>query len=320
MRITLARIRLRDLLALFSICLCVTGCNKTKNLYFVPIGDAPTSEIEALITHYREKVGIEIHVLPQIGPRPSDLEPQRQQLIAENVIQTMLKMYPNYANDGASVLIGITGQDIYPLGASWRFCFGRRIPESRSAIVSTARMNLEYPGEPLAEATLEKRLRKTVTKDIGILYYGMSPSNNPQSVLYSGILGIQELDRVTEEFAPNAQSTPNIPLFVLVGVLASIISGAAIRLLAHSGGSNPAYELVVESTVSPPGATEEQRYVAAWRDRKRRFYVVRVVQLSFFALLFALWFVTRRHPYLAPQPVLFGLRLGLLPLWLLVCG
>ncbi len=101
--------------------------------------------------------------------------------------------------------LGITGQDIYPLGENWRFCFGWRIVESRAAIVSSARMNLEYPGEPPAEATLEKRLRKTVTKDIGILYYGMSSNNNPRSALFSGILGIQELDRVTEDFSPNAQ-------------------------------------------------------------------------------------------------------------------
>jgi predicted Zn-dependent protease len=301
----LAKIRLRDLLVFLSICICLTGCNKAKNLYFVPIGDAPTSEIEALVTHYREEFGIEIRVLPKIAPSASDLDPKRQQLVAENVLQTMLRMYPDYANDGSSVLIGITGQDIYPLGASWRFCFGWRIPASRSAIVSTARMNLEYPGEPLAEATLEKRLRKTLTKDIGILYYGMSPNNNPQSVLYSGILGIQELDRVTEEFAPNAQTTPNIPLFVLAGILASIISGAAIRLLAHFGGTNLTYEHVDESTVSPPNGMEE-RYAAAWRDRKRRFFVFRVVQLSLFALVLALWVVTRKHPYVAPRPVLFG--------------
>jgi predicted Zn-dependent protease len=304
-QITLARIRLRDLLVFLAICLCLTGCSNRKNLYFVPIGDAPASEIDALVTYYHQKFGIEIHVLPQIAPRPNDLDPQREQLIAENVIQTMLRMYPKYANDRTSILIGITGEDIYPLGAGWRFCFGWRIPESRSAIVSTARMNLEYPGEPSTEATLEKRLRKTVTKDIGILYYGMSPNNNPQSVLYSGILGIQELDRVTEEFAPNAQTTPNIPLFVLAGVLASIISGAAIRLLARFAGSNPAYEHVEESAASPADGTE-QRYAAAWRDRKRRFIVFRVVQLSLFALVLALWLVTRKHPYVAPRPVLLG--------------
>jgi hypothetical protein len=43
-------------------------------------------------------------------------------------------------------------------------------------VASTARMNLEYPEEPQGEASLQKRLRKVVTKDIGILYYGKQPS------------------------------------------------------------------------------------------------------------------------------------------------
>jgi hypothetical protein len=39
-----------------------------------------------------------------------------------------------------------------------------------------------------------------VKKDIGILYYGLSQSHNPKSVLYNGILGIQELDAVGDDF------------------------------------------------------------------------------------------------------------------------
>ncbi len=197
------RIRSGDLLVFLSICLCISGCKQqpvAKNLYLVPIGDAPTAEINILIAHYHEKFAIEARVLPPIAPSANDVDQNRQQLIAESVIQTMLRSYRDYATDGSSVLIGITRQDMYPRGADWRFCFGWRISNARAAVVSTARMNLDYPGEPLTEATLEQRLRKTVTKDIAILYYGMSPNDNPQSVLYSGILGIQELDHVKEEF------------------------------------------------------------------------------------------------------------------------
>jgi len=39
-----------------------------------------------------------------------------------------------------------------------------------------------------------------VTKDIGILYYGLPQSSNPNSVLYNRILGIEELDAVGEQF------------------------------------------------------------------------------------------------------------------------
>jgi hypothetical protein len=44
------------------------------------------------------------------------------------------------------------------------------------------------------------RLRKIVTKDIGILYYGLPQSQSPKSVLYSQIMGIEELDAVGEDF------------------------------------------------------------------------------------------------------------------------
>jgi hypothetical protein len=61
-------------------------------------------------------------------------------------------------------------------------------------------MDLHYPGEPVSEAILGMRLRKVVTKDIGIMYFGKTPNSNPRSVLYDGILGIEELDHATEDF------------------------------------------------------------------------------------------------------------------------
>jgi predicted Zn-dependent protease len=88
------------------------------------------------------------------------------------------------------------------LQRDWQFCFGWRSPDIRIAVVSSARMNLFYPGEVMPSASLTNRLRKMVTKDIGMMYYHLEPSSNPRSVLYNGILGIQELDQLTEEFQP----------------------------------------------------------------------------------------------------------------------
>ena len=98
------------------------------------------------------------------------------------------------------MLIGITSDDIYPQSQGWQFCFGWRVEEQRAAVASTARMSLRYPGEPSGGTTLRERLRKVVTKDVGLLYYRKEASENPRSVLYSGIMGIQELDRVSEDF------------------------------------------------------------------------------------------------------------------------
>jgi predicted Zn-dependent protease len=171
-----------------------------RTVYFVPIGQAPLAEIEQLVGYYRERFGIDIKVLPALGLTPNDIDASRQQLIAENLVTSMLRAHPEYAGNSSAILIGITAHDIYPRQFGWRFVFGWRDGQRNAAVASTARMNLHYYGEPAEEATMIKRLRKTITKDLGILLFERSPSNNPKSVLYDGIGGIQELDEVGDDF------------------------------------------------------------------------------------------------------------------------
>jgi predicted Zn-dependent protease len=191
---------LRKFPLILLILLLVSGCKKSPKIYFVPIGEVPLEEVNDLVSHYRDKFGIQAEVLPAIKPGLRDFDHDRNQLIAENLIQTMLSAYSDYRTNNGDVLIGITGEDIYPQSQGWQFCFGWRVGEQRAAIASTARMNLRYLGEPSDGTSLRERLRKVVTKDVGLLYYQKAASENPRSVLYSGIMGIQELDLVSEDF------------------------------------------------------------------------------------------------------------------------
>jgi len=171
-----------------------------RNVYLVPIGDAPEDEINALVGHYQEKFGMAIKVLPRMKLDDSDYDTSRGQVIAENLLQSMGRAYPEYTNNWATVLIGITGQDMYPLGEPWQFCFGWRATNGRSAVISTARLALHFPDEIPEQASLTQRLRKVVTKDIGLLYFWKPSSHNPKSVLYDGMTGVQDLDVATENF------------------------------------------------------------------------------------------------------------------------
>jgi len=166
----------------------------------VPIGSAPIGEINALVDYYHDKFKVDVTVLPPMQLDATDVDTERKQLVAESVVESMRQTYPEYAVKSSVVMIGITGQDMYLRSEDWAFCFGWRDADNHAAVVSTARMDLHYRGEPKGEATLRQRLRKMVTKDIGILYYGKSPNDDPKSVLYGGILGIQELDQVGEDF------------------------------------------------------------------------------------------------------------------------
>jgi hypothetical protein len=71
-------------------------------------------------------------------------------------------------------------------------------PGGKYAVVSNARMNLGGP--MISEERVKSRLRKMVTKNIGILYYRLPQSNDLRSVLYKNVGGISELDYMGEEF------------------------------------------------------------------------------------------------------------------------
>ncbi|HYL92751.1 MAG TPA: hypothetical protein VEW69_06295 [Alphaproteobacteria bacterium] len=191
---------LRNLLAILLFALALSGCKKSGKIYLVPIGNVSMDEVNDLASHYRQKFKVTVDVLPPSKVDETVIDAERQQLIAENLLQSMLRAYSDYRLNSSDVLIGITGQDIYPRSTNWQFCFGWRNADAHAAVVSTARMNLHYLGEPQDEATMRQRLRKVVTKDIGMLFYGKSANDNPKSVLYNGIMGIQELDQVSEDF------------------------------------------------------------------------------------------------------------------------
>ena len=94
-------------------------------------------------------------------------------------------------------MIGLTNVDMFIRKRTWQFTFSWR-EEGRFAVVSNARMNLR-PSSVTPEK-LHSRLRKMVTKNIGIMYFDLQESDDPKSVLYGGIAGLEELDNMGEEF------------------------------------------------------------------------------------------------------------------------
>jgi predicted Zn-dependent protease len=168
-------------------------------LYFVPLGDFPAGNVEDLVSYYRDKYGLTIETLPSVPLPPAATNPEREQLIAEVAVENMRQANPKLSNDPQAILIGLTTQDMYISQYDWRFSFSWR-EQQKFAVVSAGRMNLPLSRRPVSEDQIQMRLRKMVTKNIGVLYYRLPQSDNPKSVLYRNVGGIQELDYMGEEF------------------------------------------------------------------------------------------------------------------------
>ena len=169
-------------------------------VYFVPIGNLAFVDIPYLVSYYQQRFGLTITPLPAVAPGRT-FNPRRRQFQAEGLIRSIETGYPAIANDGRSILIGITEGDLYTAGENWRFALGLR-GQDRLAVVSSARMDLVHfvSRTPMDTAVLHRRLIKMISRDIGFLYYGLPFSRNPRSVVRSSIMGVDELDELGEDF------------------------------------------------------------------------------------------------------------------------
>ena len=168
-------------------------------LYLAPLGEFPLEPIQDLAAFYRKKYNVDVEVLSSVPLSPAARNPERGQLIAEQAIEILKQARPELKDNPRAVLIGITEEDMYISKYDWQFSFSYR-DEGKYAVVSSGRMHLPSGRQEVTEELIFTRLRKMVTKNVGILYYRLSQSDDPRSVLYRNVGGIRELDYMGEEF------------------------------------------------------------------------------------------------------------------------
>jgi len=182
----------------------LSGQTEKPELYFVAIGEVPADMIEGLVSHFQKKFGVPSKTLLRLGFDEVTFDRQRSQVVADRLIQAVRFRNVTRARNPQTRVIGITPFDMYmeSMRDQWSFTFSMRSPDNRFAVVSYARMDPVNLGDAPNDALLRSRLRKMVTKNVGIMYFGLPFSDNPKSALYRNILGVDDLDRMTEDFDP----------------------------------------------------------------------------------------------------------------------
>jgi len=166
-------------------------------VYFVPINTFPSDVLERLVAYYLEKYDLNISVLS--APRPEVVSrafnEERGQYVAEEIVRVL--GHATVAFEPDSTLIAFTEKDLYIRAYDWKYAFGYR--SDRLAVVSSARMEDRFMGVWPIDGVQETRLRKMVTKYIGVLHYRLPMSSNCRSPLFSQILGPEDLDSMGED-------------------------------------------------------------------------------------------------------------------------
>ena len=173
-------------------------------LYLVAIGDVPVDMTDRLVSYVQTRFQIPIRALPAFTFDGQMLDRQRSQVVADELIRAVRVQHAAVVKNPRTRVIAITPFDMYMLAMrdQWKFTFSLRSRDQRVAVVSYARMDPANLGGVSDATLLESRLRKMTSKNIGIIYYGLPTSQNPRSAMFGNILGIDDLDRMTEDFKP----------------------------------------------------------------------------------------------------------------------
>jgi predicted Zn-dependent protease len=171
----------------------------TRRICFVPLGQISPQLVQHLVDLYRSEYGLTVEVLTPSAV-PDDLaNPLRNQIDASTMIAYMGSLFPDVYADRNAVLIGLTPLDLYDSTSHFRYLFGiKGDPSDPRAVVSSFRMDPQFYDQPADEALYFSRYRKLLTKYVGLLYYGLPTSSDPNSPMYDHILSAEDLDHMEE--------------------------------------------------------------------------------------------------------------------------
>ena len=155
--------------------------------------------IEHLAELYRSQYGLDVSVMTPEAVPAKMVNPLRQQIDVIALLDYTFLLFPEAHLDPEAVIIGVTPLDLYDQRSHFRYLFGIKGDFSDpKAVVSSMRMTPEFYGEPANEDVFFSRMRKLVSKYIGLLYYDLPTSGDPSSPMYDSILGPDDLDAMSE--------------------------------------------------------------------------------------------------------------------------
>jgi predicted Zn-dependent protease len=176
------------------------SCDGGFRVCLVPLGKVSPELMQHLVDYYGTQHQLQVTVARPAAIPSEILDPARpDQVNAPTLADYLEPLVPGAFADVDTTIIGITPVDVYDANAEFPFVFGiKGTATDRRGIISTFRFNPQAFGEPANNDVLFARTRKFLSKYIGLLYYGLSLSDEPGDPMYDPIVSLAELDAIRE--------------------------------------------------------------------------------------------------------------------------
>lgn len=179
----------------------------TVDVYLVPLDDFPESLASGLAKAMSRETKMWFKGALKMGDLNISTIPGTNQLATEDIIeksQEVLKRLPESSNKTYYLLL--TTRDINSQSGGTRFLFSGHSKELNTSVVSMARMFNYVDGKPVVDVIVAARLLKMMTRAVGEIHLGWKRSTNIVDVMYSPIMGLDDLDRIGTKYLGISQS------------------------------------------------------------------------------------------------------------------
>lgn len=171
-------------------------------VYLVPLDDFPEELASALAKSLQQSLDFRVKASLRLPPLKIATLPGTSQLIAEDILlQGAAASVRLPEASPTTYRVFLTLKDINSRSANLRFQFSSHNKALNCSVVSLARL-LEYAdGRPVLTRLSSVRLLKMTKRAIGEMYLGWSRSPNPADIMYSPLMGLDDLDRISLDHA-----------------------------------------------------------------------------------------------------------------------
>ena len=169
--------------------------SRACDLYVVPLDRRSEADAGLIVAQLGRRLPLEACQRPSMRIDPSALDEGRGQLNTGSLIDQLALAFRAEWGNRPSMVLGVTALDVFlPNRPSWPFGLNTYDTVRRTqgyGVVSTARLG--------STESRNRRLETMALRDVGLGYFGLSPSSDETSALYWRFIDLDDLDKMQPE-------------------------------------------------------------------------------------------------------------------------
>lgn len=170
------------------------------DVWLMPLEGFPLDYTRELQKRFSAELGLNVRATVTAG-RSSKMFGASGQMIAQQVRDELkVPLQRLYNITPKTIVIVLTRDDLNVADSGNRFLFASHFHRERLSVVSMARLTDSFFGKADSPEVTKLRLYKMVKKTVGMQYYGYARSTDLNSVMYSPVMSLDDLDAVGASF------------------------------------------------------------------------------------------------------------------------